>query len=66
MFEKQEGHLQEDRNLHALSTMCSVGWDTEGSPADKKCLKFNFEVIPLAFKMPWSIEKPMFQRALRQ
>ena len=38
----------------------------EGSPADKKCLKFNFEIIPAAFKMPWSIEKPMFQRPLRQ
>ena len=38
----------------------------EGSPADKKCLKFNFEIIPPAFKMPWRREKPMFQRALRQ
>ena len=23
----KQGHLQEDRNAHALSTMCSVQWD---------------------------------------
>ena len=25
----------------------------EGSPADKTWLKFNFEIIPPAFKIPW-------------
>ena len=38
----------------------------EGSPADKTWLKLNFEIIPHAFKIPLSIEKPVFQRALRQ
>ena len=38
----------------------------EGSPADKTWLMFNFEIIPPAFKIPWSIEKTIFQRAVRQ
>ena len=27
IVEKQEEHLQEDKNAHALSTICSVGWN---------------------------------------
>ena len=38
----------------------------EGSPADKTWFKFYFEIIPPAFKIPRSIDKLMFKRALRQ